>query len=349
MQSTLPFFTLSRRVATRRFALWAKELPQVKPYYAVKCNPAAHLISWAAEAGWGFDCASPLEYETVRCSASTAADIIYANPCKSPHAIKHTQHTGIPTTFDSAEELDKLCRWKGHLILRLKVDDSGSKQPFGSKFGCPLDRVPAIMRELAIRSIKLGGVSFHVGSHSFGKGSYGAAIGCAHEVIERYSASFVHNPVIDIGGGFPGSESDNPLFEMQAKEIRESLICDRSYIAEPGRFLGCAPFTLYVPIIAKRRAGDGMQTYTVDESIYSSFSGVPFDGLRPVPFAPATEHEDAIVFGRTCDSQDVIMKGQLPMNLAVGDYLTFREMGAYTLASSSQFNGFPITPTHIVE
>lgn len=397
-----PFFVASKGVAEARFALWAKELPAVKPFYAVKCNPDRQLLQWAAAAGWGFDCASPMEYKTVT-GIAPHAEIVYANPCKSPQAIAAVAAAAsttsarhpIPTTFDSPEELEKLGPkvWPGSLILRLRVDDSGSKQPFGSKFGCELERVPAIMRAASAASLRLSGVSFHVGSHCFGAGSYSRAITAAHEVVDKYRDAFAgEEVVIDIGGGFPGEvkrsqgledeglypgaerhglhggagddrypgaerhglETGADLFKSQAAEIRAAMmtnIGDKQlrYIAEPGRFLATAPYILYVPIIAKRRQGTH-QTYTVDESLYSSFSCVPFDGydaqceavFSQSPALTRESEEAVTVYGRTCDSQDIVMKGRLPP-LNVGDYLAFRNMGAYTAASSSEFNGFPRT------
>jgi hypothetical protein len=56
--------------------------------------------------------------------------------------------------------------------------------------------------------------------------------------------------------------------------------------------------------------------------------------------------QDSIMFGRTCDSIDVIAKGPME-ELHVGDWLYFPLMGAYTLASASEFNGFP--KPHVIE
>ena len=370
-----PFFIASKAAVRQRLDLWASELSSagVKPFYAVKCNPDRQLIQMAAEAGWGFDCASPLEVDEVR-SVDVQSDIIYANPCKSPAAIRRVDATlrgaasATATTFDSPEELEKLGSdaWRGRLILRLKVDDSGSLQPFGSKFGCPPEDVGEVMRYLKMRHLKLSGISFHVGSNCLGGGSYRKAIETAYDVIGRGSGSGSGSSVfadgtlmIDIGGGFPGCDDD--LFKRQADEIRRAMrreIDGRSimYIAEPGRFLATRPYSLYVPVIAKRvgRGGDGGIQYTLDESIYSSLSGIQFDGMKPAvevirsgsgsgSVGPGASN--ATLFGRTCDSQDIIMKGLLE-EMAVGDFVCFKDAGAYTISSSSEFNGFPKTAIH---
>jgi len=49
----------------------------------------------------------------------------------------------------------------------------------------------------------------------------------------------------------------------------------------------------------------------------------------------------ATVFGATCDSMDVIVKDYPMEELFVGDWLAFSNMGAYTTAASSTFNGMP--------
>jgi len=49
------------------------------------------------------------------------------------------------------------------------------------------------------------------------------------------------------------------------------------------------------------------------------------------------------VFGPTCDSMDVLSRGVLLPKMAVGDWMYFQNMGAYTSAAASTFNGFPTT------
>lgn len=49
------------------------------------------------------------------------------------------------------------------------------------------------------------------------------------------------------------------------------------------------------------------------------------------------------VFGPTCDSIDVIARSILLPKLKIGDWLYFQNMGAYTMAAASSFNGFEPT------
>lgn len=58
---------------------------------------------------------------------------------------------------------------------------------------------------------------------------------------------------------------------------------------------------------------------------------------------PRRELFASTVFGPTCDSIDVVARSVLLPQLSVGDFIYMNNMGAYTMAASSSFNGF--TPT----
>jgi diaminopimelate decarboxylase len=87
--------------------------------------------------------------------------------------------------------------------------------------------------------------------------------------------------------------------------------------------------------------------YYIDSSLYSMFNNKIFDhaviNLKVLNnYDDDSETYPSVIFGETCDSMDEIARGiQLP-ELACGDYLYVEDHGAYTIASSSAFNGFPI-------
>ena len=60
---------------------------------------------------------------------------------------------------------------------------------------------------------------------------------------------------------------------------------------------------------------------------------------------PASEPlRPSSVWGPTCDSMDCVCAiTPLPAKLAVGDWLAFQNMGAYTVCAASQFNGFEVS------
>ena len=332
-----------------QWAQWKKALPTVHPYYAVKCNPEPILLSALLYRGAHFDCASLREVNDVKqhvhCAKQLTSSILYAHPMKSERDISIIDTLGIRTTvIDSIEESEKLaaCKWKGDAYLRVAVGDKQSKMPFSVKFGASQSEIELIAKK---SKIHLSGVSFHVGSGCQDPKQYMNAVDYVHTVVFNILRKYGHSPkVIDIGGGF----SANPVeFEPAAAAIRESLKYvskDSKIIAEPGRYFAQPSQDLFVKVIAKKRGQNGVGwRYVIDESLYGHFSCIPFDHQKPAWFLISDTKRaksEAIMFGRTCDSLDVIAKGVMD-NLEVGDWLYFPLMGAYTSATASEFNGFP--------
>ncbi|VAI35312.1 unnamed protein product [Triticum turgidum subsp. durum] len=90
-------------------------------------------------------------------------------------------------------------------------------------------------------------------------------------------------------------------------------------------------------------AGLGMPPMRVLD--IGTLSCIPMDHYVPHPRPLAVPRAGektytSTVFGPTCDSLDTVVTGyQLP-EMSVGDWLVFDDMGAYTTASGSNFNGF---------
>ena len=344
--------------------LWRTQLPTVIPFYAVKCNPDRRLLRKLYAADVNFDCASERElaevYEFTK--GSFASKVIYANPCKSSRDIQAAKRMGSPmTVIDSVEEIDKLAEhsYSGGALLRIAVDDSKSLMPFSSKFGALATMIERIARKAYQASIQIHGFSFHVGSGSTDETSFAIAM---KQALASESLLQVHGHtpnILDIGGGFLPNADD---FRAKAFYIRGAIEMAQNYTvwAEPGRFFAADAFDFYVQVIGKKPAfnSHGTQTgwrYTVDDSVYGQFSNILFDkakpkwlrvtepGAKPRPFTQGT------LFGRTCDSMDRIADSDHMEELEVGDWLWFPQMGAYTQATASEFNGFPAPEVHVLE
>jgi ornithine decarboxylase len=336
-----------------QWSAWKDALPDILPYYAVKCNPEPILLRKLIQLGVNFDCASLREVYDVKKSVSEQnmipPHIIYAHPLKSTNDIETIGSMGIDiTVVDSLEECDKLLdsKWKGKAFIRVVVNDGDSKMPFSSKFGADYSE---LMKIVTYSKIPIYGVSFHVGSGCMNPLLYKDAIAFASNTIFDILKRHNHNPrIIDIGGGF---SSDPNEFSKCANVIQGAIgknDKNKIFIAEPGRFFGQPSQDLFVKVIAKKPGlgGRGWR-YVIDESVYGHFSCIPFDHQTPAWFRIPTNNlesgrgmEEGILFGRTCDSLDVIAKGRME-ELKVGDWLYFPLMGAYTSATASEFNGFP--------
>lgn len=87
--------------------------------------------------------------------------------------------------------------------------------------------------------------------------------------------------------------------------------------------------------------------YYINDGIYGTFNAIVFDHkVFLVHFLTMNENQNkaqqykSVIFGPTCDSIDCIAHAiDLPL-LEIGDVLWFPDVGSYTNASASNFNGF---------
>jgi len=341
----------------RQYNKWKKMLPRITPFYAIKCNPSTIVLDLLHKLGCSFDCASKNEISRVISIGVDPDRIIFANPCKMITQIKYARANDIDLlTFDSSHELYKIKLYhpNARLLLRLKVDDSKSMCKFNSKFGVELEEVLPILTLARQLDIDVCGVSFHVGSGCRDAQVYHSALEICSKVFQ-ISADDVQKPMntVDIGGGFPGIDVGDIQFETICDVINTAI--DEFFpdpnirlIAEPGRYFVSSSHTLVVSIINKKeitdkQTGELTNIYYISDGIYGSFSGILFDyaQLELLPFNERNKKTfQSIVFGPTCDSLDIISKEcQLP-SLAIGESILIRNIGAYSTASATEFNGF---------
>ena len=257
-QSSISSFFLVRRVELSLNArVWQTQLPRVKPFYAVKCNPFPLIINQFVDLKLGFDCASENEISQVLALGANPSSIIFANPVKTPTQILNAKEAGVNClTFDSLDELEKFKIYhpKAQLILRISVDDSKARHRIGQKYGASKKFISPLLQYAKSQHLDLVGVSFHVGSPNDDPKAYTLALQQCKEVFNLASMMGLRLRIVDIGGGF-----SQATFNVVARVVREKLDalfpnCDKVEImAEPGRFLVENAATLAVRIIGKRQ------------------------------------------------------------------------------------------------
>jgi ornithine decarboxylase len=357
------FFIADLGEVVRKYEQWTKNLPRVEPFYAIKSNPDPMLIFMLAQLGVNFDVASKNEIAQVL-SYVNSKRIIYANPCKESSYIQYARTNDVDLlTFDSECELDKikLSHPEAKLIIRIKVDDSGSVCRFNSKFGCSFEEVDYLLSYAKTSKLYVVGLSFHLGSNLKELGYFEKAIKLSREVFTLAHTKYEYNfTILDIGGGFPGISNTKPSFEEIANEINNSIdmyfndIPNLRIIAEPGRFFSTSVYTFVFSIIGIKKSinnDEEFYNYTVNNGIYSCFNCIKYDYAEPLIQTYNERSETtykSLLFGQTCDSLDVISKEVYLPKLTVGDCLFSCNMGSYSMASSSLFNGFELPMVHYI-
>ena len=344
------FYIVDVGKVIKQVQIWNDLLPDIKPYYAVKCNPNELVLKVLSSLDVNFDCASKNEIATVVSITGDPSRIIFANPCKMSNQIKYARANDVDLmTFDSHHELYKIKLYHPYsdLILRIKVDDSQSLCKFGCKFGANLDEVEKLLEIAKTLSLNVIGISFHVGSGCKDNQQYVKAIEDSKKCFDIAHKLGMKFTVLDIGGGF-----ENETFEECAKVIRESIEknfgeMELRVIAEPGRFFVSSSHTLVVNIIGKKdninEDGEKEFVYYLNDGMYGSFNCIHFDHQKPI-ICPFNERDGkryrSKIFGPTCDSMDKIDDDAFLPELAIGEWCYIENFGAYTCAAASTFNGF---------
>ncbi len=322
--------------------------------YAVKCNPHPMVLRALYDAGIRhFDTASLPEIALVS-ETFPDAHAYFMHPIKGRAVIRsaYTVYGVRHYVVDHPDELRKVLEETDReglvIVVRITTPPAkGTLYHLAAKFGAPVELAAELAKEAKKQGCKVG-FCFHVGSQCLDPGAYRIALDLVGEVIER---SGVEPVVVDVGGGFPAHYADTdpppPPLEAYMDEIRAGVKAirlqpDIDLWCEPGRALVAAACSLLTQV--QLRKDDRLY---INDGIYGSLSEtvqakielparlVRLDG--PV----ANEATGYLLNGPTCDSLDVLpTRYQLPADAREGDWVEIDQIGAYSNANATHFNGF---------
>ena len=358
-----PVFIIDHEKIRQNYREFKDSLPRVQAYYAVKANSTPEIVTTLYKIGASFDVASfpefMIAYENIKKMPEKERQdfiwdkIIYANTIKQEETLRKLDQYKPLVTYDNPEELKKIkahCPHAG-LVLRIRVPNTGSMVELSSKFGAdPGEAVDLILAAFEI-GLVVEGISFHVGSQCTNFENYIQALQLSASILKESESRGHRIKIVDIGGGFPVRynskvKSFKTLARKLNAEIDRLFPKDMEILAEPGRFMVANAATLVTKIIGKA-VRDGKTCYYLDDGVYHTFSGIAFDHCQyPLKSFKEGPMKVSAVFGPTCDAFDTISVGEELPELEIGDLLYAENIGAYSIASSTYFNGFP--PAKIV-
>ena len=353
-----PVFILDHEKIRENYKEFKEALPRVQAYYAVKANSDPEIVKTLYKEGASFDVASFPEflivYENIKnMPAKERQDfiwdkIIYANTIKQTETLQELDQYKPLVTYDNIEELKKIVKHAPHagLVLRIRVPNTGSMVELSSKFGAH----PGEAVDLIIEAFKSGlvveGISFHVGSQCNNFENYMQALQLSSSIMKEAESRGHKIKILDIGGGFPVRyNSKVKAFKTLARklnaEINRLFPKEIEILAEPGRFMVANAGTLVAKVIGKA-IRDDKTCYYINDGVYHTFSGIIFDHCTyPLKAFKDGEKKVCAVFGPTCDALDTISVAEELPELEIGDLVYAENIGAYSIASSTYFNGFP--------
>lgn len=256
-------------------------------------------------------------------------------------------------TFDSEDELYKIKRLApaSSLIIRIFADDVTSKLRLSLKFGVPLHAARKLLQLAKSLDLRVVGISFHIGSGSTDATQFYRSIADARTVFDQAVALGYRPHILDLGGGFTENN-----FAPQAAVISNAL---KDYfgmeerlrvIAEPGRLFACGAATLFCKVIG-RRIEESRRMIYVNDGVYGNMMNALIEPPIPSPYFVGNLSVDAlircagtkdrgqglsassitlynyVIWGRTCDSTDLVIRSCSLPDIRCNDWLAFHNMG----------------------
>lgn len=372
-----PLLIIDHEQIRKNYREFRERLPRVQIYYATKANSDPEILKTLLKLGSSFDVASLNEFNVIfdlvkhlepkELQNFIWNNVIYANPVKKQDSL-HVLNLYKPLlTYDSIEEMQKTkihCPDAG-LLLRIKISDEGSVVKFSNKFGIDPEQALDLIEKTIENGMKVEGISFHAGSQCNKPKNFVKALRTVAEIFkEAESKGYAIGEtvtkgypikIVDIGGGFPVKyNGDEQSFEGLAAIINKEL--DKLFpkdkvllLAEPGRFLVANSGTDVASVILAKHSTNP-PSYHIDDGVYHTFSALIYDHI-PIKVTAIKDGElkECRLFGPTCDGLDTLSENEYIHNtgkiflpdLQEGDLVYTENMGAYTTASSTNFNGMP--------
>jgi ornithine decarboxylase len=361
-----PLFVIDHDELRKNYRQFRKYLSRVQVYFAVKANSDPAIVRTLYKEGSSFDVASMPEFMIVHenikhLSAKKRQEwiwdkIIYANPTKPADTLEKLNKYKPLVTFDSFEEIKKIKKHAPNagLALRLQVPNTGAMVELSSKFGAAPGEAVDMILAADKAGLTVEGISFHVGSQTTNFENYVQALNLTASIFkEARDRGYTKMNLVDIGGGFPApyDASVKPFKELAKvinTELERLFPKDIQILAEPGRFLVASAGYAVSKVIGKA-VRDGKMCYYINDGVYHTYSGVIFDHCKyPIKAFKKGPTQMCSVFGPTCDALDVVSMAENLPDLERDDFVYSVNIGAYSHASATYFNGFPpATVVHV--
>jgi diaminopimelate decarboxylase len=322
-------------------------------HYAIVCNKNHYIVGVLHALGCGIHANTPGDaYAALR--AGVPGDrIVYSGTNLNADDFAWLLERRVRMNLDSLDQLrDFAARAPNADVgLRLLIDDEGSS----NRIGIAAAELSQAVEMCRVAGIRLTGLHMYAGTNTRRMSRFLNALDrllpCARILPDL--------EYVDIGGGFGVAYEDDaksfPLCEAgtEISSRMEQLSADVGkrlrLVLEPGRILVAQAGCLLTTVVSVKRRGGrryvGVDTTVgniVVESVYHSTHRIE----AVAPRGPALD-EPTDVCGNTTHTRDIVAKSCRLPDVAPGDLLMLRDVGAYGYAMSSHFLNRP-RPAEVV-
>jgi len=355
---------------------WLQEFPKILPHYTVRCNPDKMLLLCLISMGVSFNCHNKNELKLLLELGADPDKIFFANPCKQTSHVKFAAQYNVKTVeFDSLYELEKLKKYHPYadLVLRISLDEStsDSDEEMTIKFGASMAEAEQLLVAAKEMHLNVVGISFEIDSDVIDVlDAYKQALECSKFLIEfskkKLSADI---PMLCVNGE-TYTKVANPLNDFIDACFPARDYPELKLIGGVGSFYAKSAFTAVTNVVGKKQVSasdfDAYESqkafdkngigfsYYMNDGVYGCFNIVL--NSRDAPFFTPSLLNKVIeetsplypttIWGPTCDALDKVLDLVYLPELEVGDWIMWKNIGAYTMALKTNFNGFKSDCVH---
>lgn len=325
----------------------------VKFFYAAKALTNIHILKYIKNTGCNIDCSSINEARLAERAGFLPQNILYTSNNIAFEEIEEAQRMGIHINIDSISNLKRFGKKFGHrypvgIRLRPNIMAGGnlkiSTGHSASKFGVPLESIDEVLKVQQETNLHIRTLHIHTGSEIKDVEVFAKGI----EVLFEAAQHFPELEVIDLGGGFkvpymPGEEGTD--IELLGKKVKEEFEWyEKKYNRhlqvwfEPGKFLVSEAGYFITKVNVIKQSGDIIFA-GVDSGLNHFIRPMFYGAYHEIENIsnPSAEKKKYNVVGNICET-DSFAEDRLLPEISEGDYLVFRNAGAYGFEMASNYN-----------
>jgi diaminopimelate decarboxylase len=326
---------------------------RVKINYACKALTNINVLKLFKGLGSGLDAVSVQEVELGLKAGFAPQDILYTPNCVSIEEIDEAVEFGVRINIDNIAILEEFGHKYGRdvpVCIRINphvLGGGNSKISTGhidSKFGISIYQMPHVHRIVETNHMKVEGIHMHTGSDILDMETFLRA----SEIMFETAKEFEELDYVDFGSGFKVPyKADDVATDVEALgkdlSLRFNQFCDAygkelTLIFEPGKFLvsEAGYFVARVNVIKQTTstvfAGlDTGMNHFIRPMFYDSYHEIVNVSK------PGGKTRIYTVVGYICET-DTFGWNRKISEAGEGDYLLFKNAGAYCYAMSSNYN-----------
>jgi diaminopimelate decarboxylase len=341
-------------------------MPHLLCYSVKACSNLAILRLLRGE-GLGFDIVSGGELFRALQAGADPKTIVFSGVGKTAREIDEALKAGILLfNAESESELELINAVAGArgrrapVALRINPDVNPRTHRYiatglrNSKFGIPRSRAREAYRLAAsLPHLNVIGLDCHIGSQLTSVAPLVAAIGRLRKLIDELSSDGIQLEYLDVGGGLGITYHDEapPPPKAYGEAVRRALQgLDLTLLLEPGRVIVGNAAVLLSRVILTKEA-ESKRFVVTDAAMNDLLRPALYDAhheIEPVG-RPRRGKRLVDVVGPVCESGDFLAKDRVLPELAGGDLVIVRSVGAYGFSMASNYNSRPRAPEVLVE